>query len=319
MRVHHMLAAAIGLAPVAHAAAQTAPAPASPAARAEESIPMLDDAVIERLERRLRAMRQASERATNPVVARGVTRPLTVSLAPGGGVPIVNTVKGYLTTLAFRDNTGQPWPIHWEMSGNPNQPGSTDCNNGAAQAATAGNGAAIPGAVFTTGFQVCVPVKGGNVMVVTTYSESPMGGLSVMLEGADAPLVFQLHATPSSYDANISVTVAQRGPKARTEMFTNRRGGPVTGEASLTAMLDGTPPANAVPLLVRGATPDAVQAWRIGDQMYIRTSALVISPQPVAREYTTGGVGIFAIPASPVVLASVQGRTFSLSLSGPER
>ena len=68
-----------------------------------------------------------------------------------------------------------------------------------------------------------------------------------------------------------------------------------------------------------GATPDAVQAWRIGDRMFIRTSALVISPQPLAREYTTGGVGIFAIPASPVVLASAQGRTFSLSLSGPER
>lgn len=318
MRVPFPVAVAIGFAVAAPALAQTTP-PASPAARAEEAIPMLDDAAIERLARRLRAMQQANERVTNPVVAQGRNRPLTVSLAPGGQTPIVNTVKGYPTSLTFRDNTGQPWPVHWEMVGNPNQPGSTDCNNGAAQATTAGNGAAIPGAVFTTGFNVCVPVKGGNVMVITTYSEQPVGGLAVMLEGADAPVQFQLHGTPSTYDSNVSVTVAQRGPKARTEMFTSRRGGPVTGEASLTAMLDGSPPANAVPLLVRGATPDAVQAWQIGDRMFVRTSALVISPQPVAREYTTGGVGIFAIPASPVVLASAQGRTFSLSLSPPER
>ena len=308
---------ALAMPPPAHS--QTAPGESPSARRALDGIPNLSDDMIDELARRVRRLQDGAERASNAPIARPLNRLVVVSLRPGDPSPVVNTVKGYPTSITFTDNTGKPWPIHWENLANASQPGSTDCNNAGAQAANAGNGGAIPGAVFSSGFDVCVPVKGGNTLMITAHSSAPRGGLQVMLEGAAAPIPFTLMGMPDSYDSVISVKVAQRGPNARVDLFTRRSGGPVTGDVDLQAMLDGTPPANARPLLVRGAPPDGIQAWELDGHMYVRTSARIISPQPIARQFTTGDLGIFEIPASPVVLASVDGQTFSIRLDRQER
>jgi len=298
--------------------AQTAPVDPPSAQRALNGIPNLSDDMIDELARRVRRLQDGSERASNPPIARPLNRLVVVSLRPGDPSAIINTVRGYPTSVTFTDNTGRPWPIHWENLANASQPGSTDCNNAGAQASNAGNGAAIPGAVFSSGFDVCVPVKGGNTLMITAHSAAPRGGLQVMLEGAAAPIPFTLMGMPDSYDSVVSVKVAQRGPNARVDMFTRRSGGPVTGDVDLSSMLDGTPPANARPLLVRGAPPDGIQAWELGGHMYVRTSATILSPQPIARQFTNGDLGIFEIPASPVVLATAAGQTFSIRLDRQE-
>lgn len=321
MRALLLFGAATGLAlalPI-RTHAQTSPPDSTSAQRALNGIPNLSDDMIDELARRVRRLQDGSERANNPTVARPLNRQVVVSLRPGDPSPIINTVRGYPTSITFTDNTGRPWPIHFENFSNASQPGSTDCNNAGAQVATAGNGAAIPGAVFSSGFDVCVPVKGGNVLMITARSAAPRGGLQVMLEGAAAPIPFTLMGTPDSYDSVVTVKVAQRGPNARVDVFTRRSGGPVTGDVDLQRMLDGTPPANARPLLVRGAPPDGVQAWELGDRMYVRTNATILSPQPIARQFTNGNLGIFEIPASPVVLATAGGETFSIRLDRQER
>ncbi len=116
------------------------------------------------------------------------------------------------------------------------------------------------------------------------------------------------------YDARVDARVADRGPNAKVQIIT-RPNTPETGAAYLTAMLDGTPPAEAVPLAVSGVSPDEVRAWRMGGRVYLRTRYTVISPEWVAFEAGPSGVSIYALPATPIVLLSANGRSVSARLT----
>jgi len=279
---------------------------------AAASIPFIPDALVEELARRLDSQRRASERMTNPVLAIPVNRSVNVSLGPGGTTPAVQTVMGYPTSIAFLDSTGQPWPIHWDENSNPSVP----VPQGGVTNASAGVGVG-PAVSYGTGFDVAVPVKGGNVLNITTRSPGPRGGLAVMLEGANAPLAFMIMANGQRFDSRLAVMVTGRGPNAKAPALGSgfgHPGEPVTGAAQLTSMLDGVAPAQAVPLAVAGMSPDDIRAWRLGDRIYLRTRAKVVSPQPVATAKGMDGVAIYEIPAVPSVLVSSGGQLAPIHL-----
>ncbi len=315
MRSVCLLGVALGLAaalPDAHGQSVPSDDRIDPNARAAAaSIPFVPDALVEELARRLDSQRRASERATNPVLAIPVNRSVNVSLGPGGTTPAVQTVMGYPTSIAFLDSTGQPWPIHWDENSNPSVPAP----QGGVTNASAGVGIG-PAVSYGTGFDIAVPVKGGNVLNITTRSPGPRGGLAVMLEGASAPLAFMIMANGQRFDSRLAVMVAGRGPNANAQVSGGfgRPGGPVTGTAQLTSMLDGVAPARAVPLAVAGMSPDDIRAWRLGDKFYLRTRVKVISPQPVATARGMDGVAIYEIPSVPSVLVSSGGQLASIHL-----
>lgn len=284
---------------------------------AAASIPFIPEALVDELARRIEGQRRASERVTNPVLAIPVNRSVNVNLGPGGTTPIVQTVMGYPTSIAFLDADGQPWPIHWDVNSNPAIPAASAPPG--ATAAPAGAVAGVgPAVSYGTGFEVDVPVKGGNVLNITTRSPGPRGGLTVMLEGANAPLAFLLMGNDKGdrrFDSRLAAMVAGRGPNARARPAGAGFAGPgvpVTGAAHLTSMLDGVAPAAAVPLGVSGMSPDDIRAWRLGDKAYLRTRVRVVSPQPVATARGLDGVTIYEIPAVPIVLVSSGGQTLSI-------
>lgn len=283
----------------------------SNAKAAAASIPFIPDALVEELARRLDSQRRASERVTNPVLAVPRNRSLNVSLGPGDTTPVVQTVMGYTTTIAFLDSTGQPWPIHWQENSNPSVP----VPQGGVTNASAGVGIG-PAVSYGAGFDVAVPVKGGHMLTITTRSPGPRGSIAVILEGASAPLSFMLMGNGREFDNRLSVMVTGHGPnaKAASSVAFGRPVGPVTGAAQLTSMLDGVAPAQAVPLGVSGMSPDDIRAWRLGDRIYLRTRARVVSPQPVATEKGMDGVAIYEIPAVPSVLVSSGGQLAPIHL-----
>lgn len=316
MRFARLLGAAIALAappPAAHGQSPPVNDGIDPNAKAAAaSIPFIPDALVEELARRLDSQRRASERVTNPVLAVPDNRSLNVSLGPGGITPVVQTVMGYTTTIAFLDSTGQPWPIHWDENSNPSVP----VPQGGVANASAGVGVG-PAVSYGTGFDVSVPVKGGNMLTITTRSPGPRGSMAVILEGASAPLSFMLMGNGHRFDSRLAVMVTGRGPNAKAAssgVGFGRPAGPVTGAAQLTSMLDGVAPAQAVPLGVSGMSPDDIRAWRLGDRIYLRTRARVVSPQPVAMEKGMDGVAIYEIPAVPSVLVSSGGQLAPIHL-----
>ena len=249
-----------------------------------------------------------AEEEVNTEIASPISRRVNVSFAPGQSTPIVRVVKGYPTALSFFDRTGEPWPIEWDTNSNP----AAQANNGNCNQGPAGGGGP---AVASAGFYVCAPTAGSNVLQVAAASLQPRGGLLVTLKGAPKPISFMLVAGGGTYDADLTVQVAERGPNAK---------GPATGPVApdtaspfLTAMLDGAPPAEAEPLAVSGVSPDDLRAWKVGNRVVLRTRFALISPEWLASETGEGGVTVYSLPVTPIVLLSQDGRTISASLSEP--
>ena len=270
---------------------------------AGDAIPLTPE-MIERLGDRVRGTQRARDQMQTELAAP-VSRRINVSFSPGAATSIINTVKGYPTAVSFFDSTGQPWPVAWDTNSNP------AAANGGQGCSTNAGGSGGPSAM-AIGFFVCSPAKGSNTLEITPMSVAPRGGLVVSLEGAPKPTTFLLIAGGGRYDADLSVHVSDRGPRARVDIMT-RPNVPETGSAYLTAMLEGAPPAEAVPLTVEGVSPDHLRAWRLGRNVYLRTAYTLLSPEWTASE-AEGGTTIYAVPNTPVVLLSVNGRTVSASL-----
>ncbi len=269
---------------------------------AGDAIPLSPE-LIQELANRYRATRRAQEESGTELAAP-LNRQINETFAPGSAISIIQTVKGYPTAVSFFDSTGQPWPIQWDTNSNPAAvAGGTNCN---AQTNSGG-----PSAI-AIGFFVCTPTKGSNVLEITPVSLSPRGGLVVSLEGAPKPLTFLLITGGGRYDANLSIHVADRGPHAKVEVMT-RPDAPDTGAPFLTGMLEGVPPADAMPLEVEGVSPEGLRAWRLGRNVYLRTSYTLLSPEWTASE-AEAGTTVYAVPNTPVVLLSVNGRTVSALL-----
>jgi len=280
---------------------------ASPKTDVDSAIP-LTPGMIRDLGRRVGDNRRAEEEV-NTEIASPISRRVNVSFAPGQSTPIVRIVKGYPTALSFFDRTGQPWPIEWDTNSNPAaaQTSNGNCNQGPA----GGGGPAVASA----GFYVCTPTVGSNVLQVAAASLQPRGGLLVTLKGAPKPISFMLVAGGGTYDADLTVQVADRGPNAKGVAT-----GPVapdTASPFLTAMLDGAPPAEAEPLAVAGVSPDDLRAWKVGNRVVLRTRFALISPEWLASQTGEGGVTVYSLPVTPVVLLSQDGVTVSASLSEP--
>jgi intracellular multiplication protein IcmK len=143
----------------------------------------------------------------------------------------------------------------------------------------------------------------------------PRGGLLVTLKGAPKPISFMLVAGGGAYDADLTVQVADRGPNAKG--VATGPAAPDTASPFLTAMLDGAPPAEAEPLAVAGVSPDDLRAWKVGDRVVLRTRFALISPEWLASQTGEGGVTVYSLPVTPVVLLSQDGVTISASLSEP--
>jgi intracellular multiplication protein IcmK len=270
--------------------------------RAQSAIPLSPE-LIEQLAQRYKAAKRAQEESVAELAAP-LSRRVNASFAPGSAISIINTVKGYPTAVSFFDSTGQPWPIQWDTNSNPAAiAGGQNCN---AQTNQGG-----PSAI-AIGFFVCTPTKGSNVLEITPVSLAPRGGLVVSLEAAPKPLTFLLVAGGGRYDADLSVHVADRGPHAKVEIMT-QPDTPDTGAPFLTGMLQGVPPADAIPLNVEGVSPNGLRAWRLGHNVYLRTSYTLLSPEWTASE-AEAGTTVYAVPNTPIVLLSVNGRTVSASL-----
>lgn len=276
---------------------------------ARDAIP-LTPGMIRDLARRFKESRQADEESSTQIASPD-NRAVKVTYAAGQATTIVHTVRGYSTQVSFFDATGQPWPIVWDT--NSNSAGGAAGGNSTGNCNT-NSGPGAPGgpAVEAVGFHVCVPVKGSNVVQVTPLSSSPRGSMLVSLQGAPKALTFLVIAGRDRYD-DVSVHVDRRGPNARVQIDT-RPGAPVTGAPFLTAMLSGIAPADAKPLEVVGVPPDEVRAWRLGGETFIRTRHMLMSPPWSATENGEGDMRIYALPSTPVVLLSVNGRTVSAQL-----
>ncbi|KXV49950.1 type IV secretion protein DotH [Gluconobacter albidus] len=270
----------------------------------DEDIPLTPE-MIHRLGDRLKANQRAREEVATEVAAPSSRPAIRVSFAPGQQTSLIFTTKGYPTAVSFVDRSGAPWPIAWNTT-------TTSANPDGLKNCSSEGGKGGSPAVQTTGFYTCVPYAGSNTINIEPLSLAPRGGLLVTLKNAPKPISFLLLAGRGTYDDNLTVRVNEDGPNARQEAAPEAA--PGTAEPFMNAMLSGIAPASAVPQSVEGLSPDEVRAWRMGNELYLRTRLALMTPAWDSSERGEDGYTLYAFRQTPYILLSDSGRTVSASL-----
>ncbi len=201
-----------------------------------------------------------------------------VDLSPGATPPVIRLSSGFITSLVFLDATGAPWPIKSYDLGDPSS--------------------------YNIQWD-----KTGSTMMLQAITEYKSGNLAVMLEGLSTPVMLTLMPGQRAVDYRVDVQVPQYGPKATpTRSIVN-----LSDNGMLLAVLDGLPPKGGHAVNIKGA---AAQAWLASDRLYLRTRLSVLSPGWVARMASADGTYAYEMPMTPVVLASKDGETVTLTLEG---
>ncbi|MFT8932338.1 MAG: DotH/IcmK family type IV secretion protein [Acetobacter syzygii] len=193
-----------------------------------------------------------------------VSRTVSVSFTSGGQINIIRIAQDYPSSISFVDSTGQPWPIAWDITTKK----SGGCDD---------KGDGHNASVRAVGISACVPEPGSNVLQLTPISRYAHGGVLVSLKDAPKPVSFMIIAGTGSYDADMTARVNKRGPNAKDIVSTDPDA-PSTGSPLMDNITNGTPPADATPMLVSGVNPDDLRAWKIGKKIYLRTTYQLMSP-----------------------------------------
>jgi intracellular multiplication protein IcmK len=269
------------------AQAEQKPAPSAPEEKKDsgfndamrEAFP-LSPAQINEVVRRLNQTREAAT-AQPPVRLR--TRTITTSIAPGAEPIEIILRTGYPTSLVFSDSTGALWPIEAVSNGNKES------------------------------LTVDPEKPTGPYIDIAPANQYVSTALNVRLKGAARPIIIKVQEPARLLEADSTVDIRVRdgiGPNAAP---------PIIDRPMLTAGED--------PILMNvlhGVSPDGgvmqttsladVQAWIVGQQLYIRSPHELLSPAYEARMRAPGGVSAYMMPQRPVLIVSQQGKPVSVTL-----
>lgn len=235
---------------------------------------------IEEYRRALDARDRAQGREIAPI--NSSTRSIRMSMKPGEMPPVIKTAPGWVTTVNFADVTGAPWPVLSVTTGN-------------AEAYTI----LSPGAPGDT-----------NMITISTKQPYIRSNIVVTLIGANVPVIMTLDPTSADIDVRVDAQLDQRGPKATLDMLSGSGIAP-TNDSVMLAFLDGVPPEGAKRL---SSGDREVQAWRFGDQMYVRTSKKMLSPAFISKQSNVSGTNVYVLNEAPVLLLSENGRMFNVAI-----
>lgn len=220
-----------------------------------------------------------SAAATPPgIPPKPTSTSLVVNLSPQATPPVIRLGAGYITSLVFVDNTGQPWPIKAYSVGDP------------------------------SAFNIQWDRKGNTLLVQSTtfYKRS---NLAVMLSDLNTPVMITLIPGQGALDYRVDLHIPGIGPNA----VLSQAGLPEVANPLLLDVLSGIPVSGSKELKVRGGN---AQAWSLGNKLYLRTSnnLNVISPAWQATMRSADGTNAYQLPLSPVILATQNGTDRVITL-----
>lgn len=202
-----------------------------------------------------------------------------VRLEPGATPTVIRLAQGYVTTLAFLDSTGQPWPVDNYDIGNPQ--------------------------AFNIQWD-----KKSNLLMVQATSLYNVGNLAVQLRGLETPVMVTLISGQKAVDYRVDLRVPGNGPNAKALLG---RSLPQSANPVLLNILEGVPPAGSTVLKVSGGL---VQAWLMGNRFYLRTRLTLISPAWIATMSSPDGMKAYEMPKTPLILGFENGQSIQLKVEG---
>lgn len=202
-----------------------------------------------------------------------------VKLDPGATPTVIRLAQGYVTTLAFLDSTGQPWPVDNYDIGNPQS--------------------------FNIQWD-----KKSNLLMIQATSIYSVGNLAVQLRGLSTPVMVTLISGQKAVDYRIDLRVPGHGPNAQAILG---RALPSSADPTLLSILEGVAPKGSQALKISGG---AAQAWYAGNHLYLRTRLTLISPAWIATMSSPDGMKAYEMPKTPLILGFEEGQSLQLKVEG---
>ena len=210
---------------------------------------------------------------------RPVVSTQNVLLSPGAVPPIVRLGTGYVTSIVFIDQTGQPWPIASYSIGD------------------------------ATRFNIQWDQE-SNVMMMQGHGAYATGNMAVTLRDLPTPVMVTLVSDQRVVDYRIDLRVQGHGPKAAGAIIAGTM--PSNSSPMLMNLLDGVAPTDAKLLEVDGQA----QAWLYNNTLLLRTPMTVLSPSWQATMSSPDGTKVYQLTPTPLVLVSDQGRSTTIQIKG---
>ncbi|MEN9916911.1 MAG: Dot/Icm secretion system protein IcmK [Pseudomonadota bacterium] len=244
---------------------------------AQTMLPMTPEQ-IKRL-RELFNQTQAAAATTPGTPPRPTISSQYVKLEPGATPTVIRLAEGYVTTLAFLDSTGQPWPVDNYDIGNPQ--------------------------AFNIQWD-----KKSNLLMIQATSLYNVGNLAVQLRGLETPVMVTLISGQKAVDYRIDLRIPGNGPNAKALLGRNL---PQSADPALLNILEGVPPAGNRALKISGGV---AQAWLADDHLYVRTRLTLISPAWIATMSSPDGMKAYEMPKTPLILGFEDGQSIQLKVEG---
>lgn len=208
-----------------------------------------------------------------------ISSTVTVDLSPGANCPIIRLATGFVTSIVFIDTTGQPWPVADYSLGNP------------------------------SGFNIKWDSK-TNALFIQSTKDHISGNMAVRLAGLETPIMISIVTGQKEVDYRIDMQVPGNGPNAEAPVMGSL---PQGSSASLLSALDGVPPVGSVELNVAN---EYGRAWSYNGKLLFRTKLTLLSPAWSASVSSPDGTKVYELMQTPLLLASLNGKTIKIELTG---
>ncbi len=219
-----------------------------------------------------------------------VTRTLILNLSPGVSAPVLRLSAGTLTSVVFSSNNGDPWYIDYvKLNRNYFSDGMIGAAAGAGSPPT-------------------------NVLTLEPLRSVAQGNISIMLKGLSTPVIFSLSTGQADVDFRVDAKVPGRNPDSTIQVSYEERMPNL--DDNVPYFLDGVPPKGAKRLKVTGGD---VEAWRLNNNMYIRTNAEVQYPAYHSSARSTSGLAVYRFDQAYHAVTLLQGgRAYTVQIEGQD-
>ena len=239
----------------------------------EQAYPMTPE-MIEAFRQMTREQREAMLREPEPEPESSTD---LVSLEPGEPSPLVTVAPSIASVIGFYDASGAAWPITQFVVGDSGK------------------------------FEVTKLGETANNLAISPAQRIGHTNIVVLLEGMDKPVTLRIRISDERAAYRRDIQVMELGPNAADNTATQAGTMTVTeaGNSLLLRALEATDlPENARSVAVEGV--DA-RAWRVGDDLYIRSRYAMLSPRWTGSMRGPSGVRVYRIDPATAALFSVNG------------
>lgn len=248
----------------------------------DDVLPMSPDQIV-KIRKYYDLTLQAKAMPANPSPTPAI-RSETVSTEPGSDIPVIRLSAGFVTSVLFTDaNCGSPWKLRSYSIGDPGT------------------------------FNIQWDHK-GNTIFIQSMKPYAHGNLAIQLWGLDTPIMLTLVSGPRMLDSRVDFKVPGRNPDCEAPPIIS---GGISSVANVNSMLinilDGVPPRGSIKLHVAGGPGEA---WLVDNKIFFRTKLTLLSPAWVSSVSSPDGTHVYELMLTPSILASENGKTIDIKLSG---